>query len=138
MSPLFSWFFSLCIPFFGYLGDQRTLHKKKIDVASRHKKAKISEAQNGIPHNVEDVPFGFPALSAKPRDLCSKDGSFKYICFSASKDGYTYYIHLFFWEKNCVYPSLTLSAPPPKQHGRSFESFALTDGRNPAITSWCW
>ena len=54
---------------------------------------------------------------------------------SAFRLQWIYLLHLFFGRRIVSIHPL-LSAPPPKQQG--LESFELTDGRNPAITSWCW
>ena len=116
MSPLFPGSFLFASLFLDTLETKEPEPQKKRSAASRHKKAKISEAQNGIPHNVEDVPDSFPALSAKPRDFCSKDGSFKYICFSASMDILT--TSLFLAEELCL--SIPYSLCPPTKKTRSW------------------
>ena len=57
-----------------------------------------------------------PALSAKPRHFCSKDGSFKYICFSASMDILT--TSLFLAEELCL--SIPYSLCPPTKKTKSW------------------
>ena len=121
MSHFFLVLSSFLFAFFGDLGDKKPSQKGEAVVEKL-----ISEAQNGIPHNVEDVPGSFSGWNGETM------GFFKrwaiQICFSLNE--YSYYI-FFFWQKNCVYPSI----PPctPLQKDNKVLSFALTFWDMPSI-----